>query len=227
MLQSTFLFPPLHFAHLLLARLLARVSAILPTRTFFFFCTAGAEFTGCSSSSSSGSQPVIFRPGWCKWAASSAMCAARWRGRLFTYSENPQGPCWRSLKVTRTMLETPWLSICLSAVAAAHVASIIGQPPRSIMPINADKMDGGCAERKRLRSALPRRLFSFFFPFSAPPPRLPSLPPSFPCRRKWRLCGAKIKGRTYMDAAPYEIKSGLCKKKAMAVDPVDPRGGFF
>lgn len=82
------------------------------THFLFFFCTAGAELTGRSN----GSKAVIFRPGWRQWAASSAVCAARWRGWLFTYSENPQGPRCRSLKVTRTPLDTPWLSIRLSAL---------------------------------------------------------------------------------------------------------------
>lgn len=129
MLQSTFSFPPLHFAHLLLACPLTHVSAILPTRAFFvFFCTAGAESTGRSSSSSS-KQPVIFRPGWRKWAVSSAVYAARSRGKLFTYSQNLQGPRSRSLKVIRPLLETSWLSFRLSSLALALVTSIIGQHP--------------------------------------------------------------------------------------------------
>lgn len=111
---------------------------------------------------------------------------------VYLWRESTRGPRRHSLKVTAA--PNPWPSVRPSVHSAPRPCDINHwpapacflppqppPPPRSIMPINADKMDGGCAERKRLRSAaLQRRPFSFFLFFflslDIPPPHLPILP---------------------------------------------------
>lgn len=174
MLLSAFSIPPLHFA----PRLPARSRLCHSSHTRFLFsawqvqnvqdaaaAAASLLFLGLGGVSGRWAPPCTQRTrvgGYLLIARiRRGIAAVRWRSGV--RHSKPPGCC-----SIRPLWASPmW-----------HQSLATPPPPSwSIKTINTDKMDGGCAERKRLRVALLCRLFSFFFfllPFSPPSPASPS-----------------------------------------------------